>query len=252
MVLGVREEEGKAKFPAPDVLADLVSHHINRQGTKRPDVLVAMGSTKGYFDDIRYVSNYSSGALGSKIAEETFRQGCQTHVVVGACPIRPKTFTSTHEITSNDDLESACKAILQGSKAAVVFASSVLDFVPETRLSGKVKSSEHDELSIRFVKTKKILANLDSPIQIKVGFKLESQLTDASARSLAETYCRSYQLSYMVLNQLSDVSSSGHKAFLAEYDDNATLTLRKEEGKETIAANICRHIISRYERSPHS
>ena len=94
-LLQPRVEEGKSKFPEPRTLADMVSHNHNRsKDREKTSVLVCMGSTKGYLDDIRYISNYSSGGLGSKISEELFRQGINVHVVCGSVEILPQTYST--------------------------------------------------------------------------------------------------------------------------------------------------------------
>lgn len=83
IVLPPREEEGKQKFPEPFILANKVAHHINAF-KKLGRVLLNMGSTRGYLDEVRYLTNYSSGGLGTKVCEEFFRQGFHTTVICGS------------------------------------------------------------------------------------------------------------------------------------------------------------------------
>ncbi len=73
-ILPSRLEEGKRKFPEPAALADVAAHLMNQKRRPASPVLLTMGTTRGYIDDVRYVSNYSSGKLGSTVASELYRQ----------------------------------------------------------------------------------------------------------------------------------------------------------------------------------
>ena len=78
-------DEGKLKFPEPNYLANEIAHHINASKIKNNKVLITMGSTRNFLDDIRYISNFSTGKLGTLTAEELYRYGFKTHVVCGLC-----------------------------------------------------------------------------------------------------------------------------------------------------------------------
>ena len=159
-----------------------------------------MGTTKGFIDDVRYISNYSSGGLGTAISEELYRWGFSTEVVCGPCEIKPKSFSNMIHVETNEQMLEACQKSLAGNNSALVMLASVLDFVPEKKLSGKLSSSE--ELRVDFKKTDKIIAQLQPSSGLKVGFKLESELPLEKASSIAKSYMTKYSLSYMVLNQL--------------------------------------------------
>ncbi|SMF55314.1 phosphopantothenoylcysteine decarboxylase [Pseudobacteriovorax antillogorgiicola] len=234
-----RMEEGKLKFPEPAVLADQIAHSLNSVAGMFP-AMVAMGTTRGYIDDVRYISNYSSGALGSKIAEELYRQGLTTYVVAGPSPIRPKAYSKLIEVDTNDSLERTSLQLVEEEKAAVVFASSVLDFIPDQKQDGKIKSSE--DLQVSFVKTDKIIAKLKPEHGIKVGFKLEADLDEAKAKAIATDYMEKYSLSLMVLNSLKEVTATAHKAYIVSRNDKGDLQWTQKDGKQQIAAMIAKHI----------
>ena len=216
-ILDARREEGKHKFPDPVRLADEIAHQINltRQSAHKPlpPVMVSMGTTRGYVDDVRYFSNYSSGALGSMVSEEIYRRGIPTTVVCGPCQIKPAVFSKLIDIETNGELLEACrKAVQEDHCAGAVLAASVLDFIPDKKITGKIKSDQ--DLQVNFIKSSKIIAEINPPV--KVGFKLEANLDEQKALSIAKDYFSRYQLSLMILNQLSDVDSTRHKAFTFE------------------------------------
>ena len=245
IVLSSRQEEGKHKFPDPATLADEVAHRINQKDAG-PSTLVAMGTTRGYIDQVRYISNYSSGALGSQIAEELYRSGFTTHVVNGPSKISPRCFSYKVDVRTNEDMTAACTEALchpiQPAQALVMLAS-VLDFIPADTFTGKIKSS--DDLKVDFVKAQKIIASLHPSSGLKIGFKLEADLDEKKAQIIAQDYFQRYQLSLMVLNQLSQVSDLKHQAFVISYDkDTRQPVVKVAESKSEIAKLIKNHLLA--------
>jgi phosphopantothenoylcysteine decarboxylase/phosphopantothenate--cysteine ligase len=248
-ILSSRDEEGKKKFPDPACLADTVAHVLHKNAFKNPvpRVLVSMGTTRGYIDDVRYVSNYSSGALGSLVVEELHRFGFYTHVVAGPCPIHPKVFGQLTKVETNLEMAEACKEAISAGCHAAVLAASILDFAPVDRTPGKIKSAEHDQLTVMLGKQPKIIADINPSANVKVGFKLETNLTSVRAEQIAADYMQKYALSLMVINDLSDVDEKRHKAWLFEREptQGTQQPARALETKSDVARSIARHIASR-------
>ena len=239
-ILGARTEEGKQKFPLPDTLADLCAHElaVHKSGSKGR-VLVTMGTTRGYIDDVRYISNYSSGALGTAITHELYRNGFETIVVCGPCPVKPTVATRVIEIETNADMEAAIRDSEKQPLDAAVLAASVLDFIPKSRQSGKIRSDSDAGLTLELSPSRKLIKDVRS--KIKVGFKLESGLTPAAAEQFAKDYTSKYDLSLFVINDLADVSATKHLAKIFNRDGKE---YKSVETKGGIAHAICQHILS--------
>ncbi len=240
-LLPARLEEGKQKFPDPKELADRISHKL-RAPQLNKNLVLTMGTTRGYIDDVRYISNYSSGALGTEIAHEAFRQGFHTLVVCGPCSIRPTQFSDLVSVETNPEMEAATLRWLRDADVGV-FAASVLDFVPTQRKSGKVSS--HDELKVDFQRTKKLLQDFNPRGGIKVGFKLEATLDQAKALALAEEYMHKYDLSFMIANALSEVSATDHRAYLMARGEHGVAVLDTVVGKRKLAQALVARLYSR-------
>lgn len=246
-LLGARVEEGKSKFPAPDVLADQVAHAINHQQRRCPAVLLTMGTTRGYIDDVRYISNYSSGALGSAIAEELYRYGSVTHVVCGPCPIRPRVYTLLMDVETNEQMQAAAlAAVAEHGAQAGVFAASVLDYVPKQRLTGKIRSNQAS-LVVECQPTPKIISRVTSLGPVKVACKLESGLSPIRASEIAREYSQKYGLSALIINDLADVDHKRHRAWFFEFKNGefSPNTPTQIDGKQQLAAAIARHVRER-------
>ncbi len=227
-ILAAREEEGKQKFPDPKQLADRIAHLLNQDHGRK--LLITMGTTRGPIDDVRYISNYSSGALGTHISEEFYRYGHRVHVVAGPCPVRPTSYSTLMSVTTNDEMLKAVQTVAAAGIDGAVFAASVLDFVPRERLSGKVRS--RDELKVDFVRTPKIIAEVKQSLAFKVGFKLEVAANAHERDAIVGDYLKKYQLSHLVYNQLQDVNQSEHAALVFAGQISAPHALN---GKDSIA-----------------
>ena len=247
-ILKPRAEEGKFKFPEPSVLADEVSHLLMRHWSDRPvgasGVMVSMGSTRAYLDDVRYVSNYSSGMLGSLISQELYRFGCLTYVVAGSCQVYPRVFTELKLCQTNAEMESESLKLLDGKACAAICAASILDFLPTKKVEGKIKSKNHESIDIIMHRTHKIIAKIKPVGKVKVGFKLESHLTAEDAFTYAQTYMSKYDLSLMVINQLGDVSLDKHTALIYPREQNGVGDPILLKSKEEVARYVASHVYS--------
>lgn len=217
------EAEGKKKFSNPAILADQVSHYFNKKLREKNNTttsaFISMGSTKAYIDEIRYISNYSSGALGSCISEELYRFGIDTTVLCGSSQIKPTNYTNLIVREDFDSFTKEFKKLSESFWDLGVLCASVLDFVPEHVEKRKIHSDE-DWTSVNLVKTPKLLSDLKA--KIKIGFKLETR-SETGSRDISqvvETYLKKFNLDYLVLNYIQDVSSLDHKAYLYKKEDS--------------------------------
>lgn len=232
-----RHEEGKNKFPDPETLADQVAYVVNKNDAT--SALVTMGTTRGYIDDVRYISNYSSGQLGTNIVTELYRHGIDVAVVSGPAAIQPRVYTKIIAVETNAEMEQAVQSLTQEGYDAAIACASVLDFVPATRLQGKVRS--HEELKVTFKPTAKIIEQMRPRQGIKVGFKLEPELNQTKAQSIAEDYFKRYQLTGMLLNAKNVVSASRHQGFWVTRPNNQW-HMQTLESKTAIAQAITAHV----------
>jgi len=207
-----------------------------------------MGSTLGFIDAVRYVTNYSSGRLGSLVAEELYRLGHKTAVVAGPCRHLPRCYTRLIRTDSNEKMLTSIEYILGEGIRSAVMAASVLDYVPAHKFAGKLKS-DATRLSIEMTPTPKIISQVTPASGIKVGFKLEFDLDESRKAEIIEKYFEAGQLSMLVINVLKDVSEDQHRAIVVERTSlgKPGMTSTLIDGKEALALRIARHV-SRLER----
>lgn len=251
-ILGSRLEEGKHKVPEPAILADHCAHAYNAAqfspGIRERKILITLGGTRSRIDDVRFVGNYSSGKLGSLIAEELYRLGHNVDVVAGPAEVLPQVFSSLTRVTTNDELEAACAGILKKSPAdivqgAIVHAAAVLDFQVVNKSDGKIPSSAGTQ-TITLTPTRKILDSMNTPLMAKVAFKLETGATIEAATDIAKRYIAKHQLSMLVVNNLENVGIDKHKAWIFEAGKSVDRPY-EVNSKQDVALTVARHISDR-------
>lgn len=149
--------------------------------------LVAAGPTHEPIDDVRFIGNRSSGAMGTAIASSLRDAGCQVTFVRGpgvpAVPgCRDLRFTTAAELLG------VLRSAWPGNDI-LVMAAAVADFRPEAPVAGKLRR-ESGPMAITLVPTEDILQGLAAerrPGQYVVGFALERpEVLAASARAKLE------------------------------------------------------------------
>lgn len=253
VILGSRLEEGKHKFPEPAVLADHCAHAYNNAVLRNKHthlrVLLTLGGTRAWFDDVRYIGNYSTGRLGTLVTEELHRLGLDVDVIAGAAEYLPRCYQSLTRVATNEDLAREADSIVKKGTDALVHAAAVLDFAPVQKTTGKTPSSSGKQ-TIELAPTPKIIDGMKSKGPAKVAFKLETGVDEKKAAEIARDYITRHGLSMLVVNNLADISADRHKAWIFETKEAGQPVDRPYEAssKDEVARAVARHVWERLTR----
>ncbi|MBI3293154.1 MAG: hypothetical protein HYZ71_00325 [Deltaproteobacteria bacterium] len=196
--------------------------------TKRT-ILVTAGPTRAYLDDIRFLSNLSTGALGYEICREFIRRQWNVIAIVGpsSLPFEELGLTQLIRVDTNQEMLNA--ALQVGRKCLpsfAIFSAAVLDFVPSHRRIGKTRSAL-SSWRIQLVPAPKIILEFARrfPKTQRVEFKLETKSTNpiTLGRKILQ---RTGSLAVCV-NFLRDVSKRGHRATLVTPAHATRLTTKR-------------------------
>ncbi|MDO8627459.1 MAG: bifunctional phosphopantothenoylcysteine decarboxylase/phosphopantothenate--cysteine ligase CoaBC, partial [Candidatus Diapherotrites archaeon] len=165
-------EEKKAKFPEIKTIAGTVEGLFTEKDLKGLRILVSAGPTIEEIDDIRFISNRSSGKIGIAIAEEAEKRGAKVTLIPGRTNLLPeRRIKIIRSETGKEMFESVKKEI----KNADVFfsAAAVSDFTVQKR-NGKISSGK--KLKLELIPAPKILSEAKkwNPKVFVVGFKAEA------------------------------------------------------------------------------
>jgi phosphopantothenoylcysteine decarboxylase/phosphopantothenate--cysteine ligase len=139
-------------------------------------ILITAGPTREYIDDVRFLSNASSGRMGAALARAAADAGHTVTLVLGPVRMEPTPPGTTVPVVSADDMRR--EVLGRAAEAdAVIMAAAVADYRPAERTAGKIRKTS-DDLTLRLVRTPDILAELGRakrPGQVLVGFALETE-----------------------------------------------------------------------------
>ena len=194
-------EAGHGKLlDVPHIIAYLKSHLALKclypalAGRK---VLISLGHTREKWDDVRFVSNRSSGKTGLALARAFQLAGAQVKVVAGVTDETPPPGVVAARVESSAGFREEMLA-RQGEADVVVMSAAIADFVPAEVRKGKMKDSKSlKRMDLKpFPNILKELGARKPAGQILVGFALETQ--DAIAH--AEIKMRERNCDAMVVN----------------------------------------------------
>lgn len=185
---------------------------------KAPLVLVTGGPTKAFLDEVRYISNYSTGEVAYLLCQELKKRGFSVVAAIGpsAFPFEGLKLKALVRVETQTEMHQAVMGLCRKYKPTVgVFSAAVLDFAPKRIVKGKTSSSKK-KWNITLVPTKKIIDEVGTknPNMLRIGFKLESKLRHGTSRDkFAQSYLNKKGLQGLFLNFLSQVSSQNHQGY---------------------------------------
>ena len=217
---------------------------------KKKNILITAGSTRGYLDAVRYITNTSTGKLGSEIALEAMGRGAVVTYIYGADSLFPVIHGRSDlkasqlkliEIETNNDLMKVLQEKLKNRKFdAIIHAMAVADYVPARAKQSKT-SSQKKEWLVKLVKTPKVINTIrDSwPEALLVGFKLEVNRTKDEIIRIARRFLAKSKSNLIVANDYKYISRNRHIAYMVTGDRKIPKPLK---GKKAIARNIISYL----------
>jgi len=159
-------------------------------------VLVTAGPTREHLDDVRFLSNASSGKMGFACAKAAARAGHDVTLVTGPVALPDPDGVRTIRVVSAEEMHRAVMKAYPRIDAAIATAA-VGDYRPAARVHGKLKKKA-GTLTLQLVRTRDILQEMGDRKgrRVLVGFALEVQ--DAVGQALLK-YEKKH-LDYVVLN----------------------------------------------------
>lgn len=168
-------------------------------------LLVSAGPTREYIDDVRYITNSSSGRMGIGVAEAAQRRGWEVHLALGPTAVEAPSGVNVHPFTSAEELAEIARQLWPNIDAFVATAA-VGDYRPAQRLAGKRKKGD-ESWQLELVRNPDILAerSREKGHRCLVGFALESEpRREEAVRKLVEK-----GLDLILLNSTANLGSTG-------------------------------------------
>jgi phosphopantothenoylcysteine decarboxylase/phosphopantothenate--cysteine ligase len=187
--------------------------------------LITAGPTQEPIDDVRYITNASSGKMGAALALRAKGLGYDVTLVHGPVQIQLPDCKKIQIRTANEMKE----AVMKEAKDADIFisAAAVSDYSPE-KVCGKIKSGKCREVVLN--PTPKVLDEVRKafPKLFMVGFKAEFGIRRDELKAIAEDFREKKKLDLVVANDIEKNVFGADETDVIIASESATKDLGKK------------------------
>ena len=174
-------------------------------------VVLSGGGTVEKIDDVRYISNFSSGKMASSLATALYYLGADVSLVITRGYENIPKDIDLQIVDSSQTMFLALqdKLALKSLKKSFLFmVAAISDYIPKESFSGKLKKEKLGETwSLELSKNIDILATLNKSEIYSIGFKAE--MDKKEAKSNAQNMLKNKNLDAVCLNILDENNSFG-------------------------------------------
>ncbi len=204
------------------IVAEIVERLAKTDQLKGKKVMVTAGATREKIDEVRYITNPSSGKMGVALAEALYQKGAEVVILKAKGSIEPRFPIKQFEFETSEDLLKLVKREVK--KAQVMFqVAAVGDFRVKEQHKGKLSSKNKHILEL--VSVKKIV-NLVKKINPRIrlfGFKAVCGLTTKQAVKKAREVIKDSEAEAVMVNEVSKEDIG------FESDDNQVMVVTKDK-----------------------
>ena len=232
---------GDGRMAEPQEIYEAVEAALTPKDLEGVRLMVTAGPTRERLDDVRYLSNRSTGKMGYAIAKAAVRRGAQVTLVSGPTALEAPAGVELRKVESAQQMYAACMEIFPQVDIAVK-AAAVADYTPAAYHPGKIKKS--DDMQLPLVRTRDILQSLGEKKQkqILVGFAAEAAELERNAQDKLQRK----HLDMIAANDISrsDIGFGSDENLVTLFFADGTKKVLQKAEKEQIADGILDEALS--------
>ena len=201
-------------------------------------VIITAGACYEMIDDVRAITNLSSGKMGLALAFAYYLRGFDVTLISSAQNL-PKSMENLEFLSfkSSADLLEILKNKKLAKDDLLVMAAAISDYIPSKKAKGKIKKSGAN-LNLELKENIDILSSLKELKCKKIGFKME--MDEQSALSSAKNMLENKALDAVCLNVLKAQNYFGSEQNEVLFITKNSQKMLKMASKHEIAAQIAR------------
>ena len=237
--------EGKGRLCSLDKIFDATVSVLRNSNISRSKIVVTAGGTIEDIDPVRYISNYSSGKMGTAIADRAFTAGHDVTLITTANVERAYKVV---KVKSALEMQQVLNHEFDGAEY-IFMTAAVADYRVKNFAEQKIKKTDEDEITLKLVKNPDILKELcerkkTSDMPVVVGFCAETEnLIENAKEKIKNKGC-----DFIVANDVSrkDIGFMADENEVYIINKNLEVTKIDKQSKDVVAEKILGEI---YEQS---
>jgi len=213
-------------------------------------VIVTGGGSIEKIDDVRYLSNFSSGKMGSSLALALFFKGADVNFISSRFPQRLPSSMQQISIQGSAEMHKQLLDTIEVAKHVdgseteqiqkkpfLFMAAAISDYVPNLTQDGKLKKDELGEKwSLELKQNTDLLSSINKESIYTVGFKAE--MDAAVGLDNAKKMLEKKDLDAVCYNLLKDASSFGTDDNALEFITKDTQTTLSSKDKLSLSLEL--------------
>lgn len=213
-------ETGLGKLLEPELILTEVEKRLETTAAadrktatslKKLKVLISSGGTTESIDDVRVITNKSTGRTGAFIANALSDSGIEVTYLHGKTAVQASSSCKSIAFESYNDLQNLLKTQLrETSFDAVIHAAAVSDYsvLPQT---GKI-DSDLEELTLTLKKNPKLINEIKklNPATQLFAFKLTSTSDETVIQKKVTSLFEKAKSDYVIQNDWSDIKNKNY------------------------------------------
>lgn len=218
---------------------------------RRVRVVITAGGTREAIDDVRALTNSSTGRLGAALARAAIREGCEVVLIAARSMLDvPGLIPTGVEVVpfmTSTELDDALARAAGRPTDAVFMAAAVADYQPAA-VAGKIRS-DADHLVLHLQRAPKLLDGLRArfgPDARLIGFKLLSGVTDDALVRAARSQIERAGLDATVANDAARLRAHAHPALWVTRDAATPV----DGPREAVAVEVIRQALGAHLHTP--
>ena len=215
-----------------------INSRISTKNSRISKVIITAGACYEMIDDVRAITNLSSGKMGLALAFAYYLRGFDVTLISSAQNL-PKSMENLEFLSfkSSADLLEILKNKKLAKDDLLVMAAAISDYIPSKKAKGKIKKSGAN-LNLELKENIDILSSLKELKCKKIGFKME--MDEQSALSSAKNMLENKALDAVCLNVLKAQNYFGSEQNEVLFITKNNQKMLKMASKHEIAAQIAR------------
>ena len=213
-----------------------INSRIPSANSRISKVIITAGACYEMIDDVRAITNLSSGKMGLALAFAYYLRGFDVTLISSAQNL-PKSMENLEFLSfkSSADLLEILKNKKLAKDDLLVMAAAISDYIPSQKAKGKIKKSGAN-LNLELKENIDILSSLKELKCKKIGFKME--MDEQSALSSAKNMLENKALDAVCLNVLKAQNYFGSEQNEVLFITKNSQKMLKMASKHEIAAQI--------------
>ena len=228
--------EGKAKLPSKERIVAEVCRMAGPRKLTGKKILIIGGGSSEPIDDVRVITNKSSGFMATSLSETAFAMDAEVELWLGNAIHEPGGWIKTNRFSTLTELKNLVKRMKPYD--AVIMPAALSDFIP-SKTKGKLDSSE--SITLKMKKAPKIISNVRKKHKgLLYAFKLASRISDSELIKKAEALLKNSDC--VIANYSDAMGSKDSKVAIVDKGNSKWVTGSKRDISKRILEKIASEI----------